>query len=340
MPLPEIIPEQAIAGPAADFMARGAQDLRVADALASRDSARWMQAEDVRKLRILSVHAPELPDAAVHDVYGRVLEAEATIAGARRLADYAEGVATHDDELLVATFPGSVLLEAQHATDPVRKDSGVREGADHGTGGLGLVLAEDLGGRIIVPVGRQSGNANVDPDHPIKEQLLDAAASGKYDRFFAVHGCYPGKVVHPMDVTEVHGVIGLGKNPGEADYERALQIVRRARDELGLRILVGNVTPHLNCKKDPNWDGTSFRDRTGELATNKQGQVAAPRLASTMPASTVTFMRERTGMPASQVELSRSLRLMPIDTYRRPDPSAEAYGVYLGYQLCRLAIAG
>lgn len=338
--MPEVISEAAVVGPALEAIAIAGQDPRVQDQLAARSAARWLQTEDVRELRVTSVHAPQLPDDEVRELYERVAEAEALVVGSRRrLADYAEGTAPWDDKLLVVNSPGTVLLEAQHATDPVRKESGEREGADHGTGGLGLVLAEDLGGRIIVPRGRQLGNANVDPEHPVKTELLRPAGQGQaFDRFFAVHGCYPGKVTSLWDITEVHGVIGLGRNATEADFERAERVARAAKSGLGLRVLIGNVTPHLNFQKDPNWDGVSFRDSTDELKTNKAGAVAAPRLASTMPASTVTFVRERLGIEASQVELSRSLRLMPRDTYRRRDPSAEAYGVYLGYQLCRLAI--
>ena len=105
-------------------------------------------------------------------------------------------------------------------------------------------------------------------------------------------------------------------------------------------MVVGNVVPTLNFAENPGWDGVSFRDWGVDLKTNNAGEVTATRLAAMFPKSTVSFMRAHTGLPSSQLEISRSLRLMPSDAYLRPDPSAERYGVYLGYQLCRMAAEG
>jgi hypothetical protein len=337
--MPQPVTPEALIGPAAALEASAATNPRVADALAGGDAVRWGCAEDIRKLRMLQSHLPQLPDSAVQDVYDRVVEAEAQVVGAaRRQEDYAEGTAIREDELLLATFPGAVLLEAQHATDPVRKATGKRGGADHGTGGLALVLAEDMGAHVVIPRGRQTGNANVDPEHPLKDELRRAAATGEYEKFFSVHGCFPGKVLHPMDVTEIHGVIGLGTNPAEADIERAEALRVRVRDELGLRLITGNLIPHLNYAKDPDWDGVAFRDRTTQL-DRKDGQVATSNLASLMPGSTVTMMRTEAGLPSSQIELSRSVRLLPEGVFVR-DPSAAKHAVYMGYQICRMAIEG
>jgi hypothetical protein len=339
MAIPEIVSVEAVTTPATKLIANAQTDLGLHGLLLDRDHARQRVAEDIRLLQALAPHLPQLPDADVHDVYERVVEAEATAVGPKRqLNDYSGGTATHDDELRIVDQGTGNLLEAQHATDPVRKDSGKREAADHGTGGLGLVLAEDAGGRIIVPLGRQTGNANTDAKHPIKDELLAAAATGAYDQFFSVHGMRPGKVLDLRDVSEIHAVIGLGLNPTEADFERAERLLGRAYAEYGLRLVIGNRIPHLNFQKADDWDGTSFRDWTHEPQRRPDGAIGATRVAALMPTSTVTFMREQTGLSSSQLEISRSLRLMPRDMYRRPDRKAEAYGVYLGYQLCRLAL--
>ncbi|HSX34583.1 MAG TPA: hypothetical protein VLF62_02980, partial [Candidatus Saccharimonadales bacterium] len=213
---PEIIPLEAVSKSAAAVQAAAGASLEGVAYLDTADVLRWRGAEDVRTVQSIRANLPQLPDTEVDEIYERIVAAEAQIVGAgRTLATYDEGTAQVDDELLVATFPGAVLLEAQHATDPVRKSDGLRGGADHGTGGLGLVLAQDVGGRIIIPRGRQMGNANVSPEHPVKDALLQSAAGGAYERFFSVHGCAPSKVTGPLDEVEVHAIIGLGLNPGE-----------------------------------------------------------------------------------------------------------------------------
>ncbi len=335
---PEIISPDTITGMAEELLAEAQVDQDASDRLAFAARIREDAAQDVRRLSRLAVCLPQMPDAEATAIYERVLEAEERVIGsARRLADYGEGTADQDDAFLVAGN-GPALLEAQHATDPVRKATGRREAADHGTGGLGIVLAEDGAGRIIVPNGRQTGNANVDANHPVKQWLLEQLETNVFDRFFSVHGMRPGKVTHLEDLSEIHAVVGLGLDPSVADFERAERLVQRAKDELGLRLVIGNVIPHLNFKEDPDWDGVSFRDWSDDLERDKHGALGTTRVAAMMPNSTVTFMRQHAWLPSSQLEISRSLRLMPKDAYRRRDPKAEAYGVFLGYQVCRLAL--
>lgn len=335
----EVIAPDAVVQPALALVAEAQDDQRLADRLDTADRTRWTLAEDVRGLAVMAPHLPQLPDDRVQQVYERIMEAEASVVGPRlRSSDYGEGTAAFGNELLVQTTPGTALLEAQHATDPVRKETGERGAADHGTGGLGLVVAEDVGGKIIVSRGLQTSNANTFADHPIKDELLAATATGEYTRFLSVHGCAPGKVASLLDLSEIHAVIGLGTDPTEEALDHASDLARRARAAWGLRVVIGNIQPHLNFHKSSDWDGRSFRDTNTQLKTDKNGVVTAPRIAAMIPHSTVNFMRHETGLPSQQLEISRSLRLTPSDLYVRPDPSAEAYGVYLGYELCRMAL--
>lgn len=97
------------------------------------------------------MHLPQGPDDEIRQIYQRIVEAEGFVIGTTLLnSDYGVGTALCNNELLVLGN-GPVLMDAQHATDPVRIASGRREAADHGTGGLGIVLAEEVGGRIIIP---------------------------------------------------------------------------------------------------------------------------------------------------------------------------------------------
>lgn len=306
--------------------------------LATIDQQRWKGAKDLRTLREFAVHLPQLPDVEIGQFYERIVEAEASVVGATLLkSDYDNGTASFADELLVIG-DGSVLMDAQHGTNPVRTASGKREAADHGTAGLGIVLAKEVGGRIVIPRGRQTGNANVDQQHPVKLRLLKEAAAQPYDAFFSVHGMRPGKVSDLTDTSEIHAVIGLGRDPTSTEYEAAERLVARAKDDYGLRLVVGNRLPHLNFQKDPQWDGTAFRDASGELARTEEGDIGTERVAALMPTSTVSVMRREAGLRSSQLEISRSLRLTPKDMYVGRDPKAVQVGVYLGFQICRLAL--
>lgn len=295
-------------------------------------------AEDLRQL---APTVPEAREGEAEKIYDLVTASEMMfISPDLKDADYAEGTAAMNDEL-VSFGEGLVLMEAQHATSPVRKASGKREAPDHGTAGLGAALASEGWARIIIPRGRQTGNANVDPKHPIKEELRDELSShDDFRGFLSLHGCRPGKVTSLLDRSEIHAVVGLGFEPREASFAAAEELVAQAAAMYGLRVAVGNITPHLNFERNPEANG-AFWDLSNRVVTDEGGRPKATRLAGLMPTSTVSFMTEETadrpGMPLMQLEISRSLRLMPLDAWRRPDRQAEKMGVYLGFCLSRLA---
>lgn len=87
--------------------------------------------------------------------------------------------------------------------------------------------------------------------------------------------------------------------------------MRCAKLEYGLRLVIGNVVPHLNFTQDGQWDGKSFRDLSREVARGKDGAISATRVAALMPTSIVSIMRRETGLPSRQLEIARSLRLPP-----------------------------
>lgn len=312
------------------------------------NSQRWGVAQDLRKLRKVQVHAPQLPEARAQSIYDQIITAEASVVGpTRTIARYDHGTAQHTDELLVQG-QGIVLAEAQHATNPVRKTTQTREAADHGTGGLTLVLAERQSMLAIVPLGRQSGNANSDPKHVIKKEMVRQYDPGQHIGFLSLHGCYPGKVTSPSDLVEVHAIIGLGDRPNDASWEAAERIVSSAYSRYGLRVIIGNQQPHFNYAKNPTAGTDQFYDRLKTLDRTPEGALKPARLAAQTTASTTTFMADHTAQlaqasqnvhhfPSMQIELSRSLRLLPTDAYRREDPSAEYMGVYMGYCLGTLA---
>lgn len=309
-----------------------------ADLLAARDQQRWGIAEDMAKLRMLQPSLPELPNAHACEIYEQIVMQEARLAGAT-FEEYDQGTALHDDQLRIIGT-GRILADAQHATNPVRIRTGLREAADHGTAGLAAVLARYQSYQVVVPLGMQTSNANTAPEHPIKDALVEHF-DARHAGFVSLHGCYAGKVTHPADELEVHAVIGLGKEPNEASWEVAQALSDAARERYGLRVIIGNQTPHFNMAPDPAKGTAYFHDRLPQLDRD-DGKLKPMRLAALTRASTTTFMqqqaaaRELPAFPSLQLEMSRSLRLTPEDAYLR-DRSKEYVGVYLGYCLGSLA---
>lgn len=333
----EITDTQTIEHAAQTALLAAEADPAKATALATAQDERWRNAEDVRGFATL----PSTTD--VPQVYAAIDTAERTLVAPNRLAvEYGPGMAAYQDHLLFTGSVPKVLIEAQHATMVVRKKTGLFGDPDHGTAGLAHRLAEHELGRAIIPIGLQSGNANVDKAHPLKDALRQEWQAGSYKGFLSVHGMRSGKTVNLLDEREVHAVIGLGNNPNGVSIEAAQEIVRRLR-EFNLNVLIGNQTPHLNFKKAEGWDGEAFRDAGYQLETRDEtGTPKAIRLAALMANSTVNFMHgivEAAGAPkpVMQIEMARSLRLTPEDKWVRADPTATPVGVFLGYQVMATA---
>jgi len=232
-------------------------------------------------------------------------------------------------------------MEAQHATAPVRKHRGAREGADHGTAGLAYALAQRHHGTAIVPIGLQTGNANANDTHPIKQIIADYFEASHPRAFLSLHGCRPGKITSLHDETEIHAVVGLGQEPRAASIEAAETLVEHAA-AYGLRVVIGNTTPHFNFYIDAANDTKALWDITDWVETDDEGHPKPSRLAAKEPNTTTSFVNRitpgRPQVPVMQLEISRSLRLTPEDLYARPGGlGVRKYAVYLGYCLARLA---
>jgi len=341
-----MIPEKHdTAGIAQATLAEAAQNPALKSEIDDAFNERWRAAEDPRLLDRYAAYLPELPDQAAQEAYDLVEAWERFLLVSPlpgmplpevpfAKVHYNQGKATTDNALEFVGH-GPVLMEAQHASDPVRKQTGMREAADHGTAGLAAAVAVHGMGRAIIPVGRQTGNANVNPEHPIKAAVSEEMASGAYEGFMSIHGKIPGRAIDLRDRTEVHAVIGLGRDPQDSSLELAEMLTTRAKVELGLRLVIGNFTPQLRYKERPNYDGRAFRDRVNRLAWDNAADLPAlSTLAAASPNSTTTYAQEHfPSVPAMQLEISRSLRLTPHER----DKGARIMGVYLGYSLVRIA---
>ncbi|HTK39831.1 MAG TPA: hypothetical protein VL362_03110 [Patescibacteria group bacterium] len=273
----------------------------------------------------LAPFLPELPDSQATHTYEQLQSYERFVAPTDHIDEYRDGSAVEADEILTLPRSGPLLLSADHATNPIRKATAQMGHADHGTAGLALLLGDEMQASVVLPQGRQSGNANVDLEHPLKTQL--AVLLPAHQAFLSVHGMKPGKFVHPFDATEIHAVLGLGTDPSEYMLDTAHDIRRRLRTDYGLRVTVGGEEPFFD---DP--------DMTGRLTYADDGSVIhAPRLAAAGEGSTTNFVRrhaQNADFPALQVELSRSLRLVPRELEYR-DARQKIMAVYLGYLAVR-----
>lgn len=286
------------------------------------DEAFEQRATYLNDLKGLSTYTAELPDQAADDIYERLSEHERRVAPNLLKDEYGEGTASYDDELLIESSDGPLAISADHATDPVRKATGIREGADHGTAGIALLLNENGQGSVVLPRGRQTGNVNVDIEHVAKDALADIAPSKQ--GFLSVHGMIPGKFVHQYDPTEIHGVIGLGVRPTELSRDAASQFMARVKDAYGLKLVVGNDTPFFGA------------DNTPRLPRDEEGNPKyAARLAAAGEGSTTNFINGmELAIPAMQIEISRSLRLLPREMEYR-DLRARKLAVAMGYLMTK-----
>ncbi len=274
---------------------------------------------------------PQLPESWAQDIYDRIEEQERVLVAPNlSSADYGDGTAIVPDDIReVATSSDSLFVfTAEHATEPVRFDSGKREKADVGTGGLAAVLGQDFGVGIIMN-GDQTSNAPTDLDHPIKDHI--ARYIERMDGFMSVHGAASGKFVDTRDKTEIQAIVGLGTNPSELQRIYGETLVRAAQ-ELGLYAIIGNDTEYAvqilgSDKVKLNEDGTEYRHK-----------LAAER-ATTTTNFTQDLLAEhgRQEQPAFQVELTRFLRWTPLETDKR-DKVSRVIGVALGYKLVQTTV--
>lgn len=297
------------------------------------------EAADVRRKATHDISAmpwlPQLPDQWMGEVYDRLFDAERNYAAPNLLqGDYLDGTATEEDSIVQVTGPGDMLFAAVHATKTRRKDPAnpvLRKIGfpDTGTAALASVLAEDFG-RAFIMNGRQTGNAAVDEEHPIKKVLMPhiPAASG----FLDVHGCASHLFTDPRHRFNVHASVGLGLDPDDTLRDLAHTIMRYGRSELGLHVIIGNdqeyysqQNPALVPKR--NADGTAYRHRLAALKP-------------TMLTNVVRAAAARQGhyVPTMQIELAGINRLTALDDTSYPkNEKSRVVGAALGYQLMRYA---
>lgn len=268
---------------------------------------------------------PQLPDAWATETYEQIAWLEhKLLAPDGKEIDYVSGTAVQEDELkIVGNQPEGVLCSAEHATCPVRTLPDTFGAPDVGTGGITALLAQNHGIGIIA-TGRQTSNASLVDQHPLKEkvrQLMPAACG-----YVSIHGMKSGKFVRPDDASGLHISIGLGENPAP---QKSLVLAEKLVDlayDLGLYAVIGNQQQYYAQLKN-----------SVTLERNEDGSAHRDELAAFRPETTVNYVR---GLPeeygstkaALQIEFASLLRL-PIPGRSLPgNRRSEIVGVALGYR--------
>lgn len=282
---------------------------------------------------IESYQLPELPEDHADEIYERLLEAERQIATTdltRR--GYNDGTAQTPDE--IAEFLGThpALLTAEHATAHYRAEQDdepkKRKGPDRGTGGLGYLLHQDLGATFLAMRGRQTGDANWDDNHPLKQRVTDILSEQTVAVSCSIHGMSGGKFSDFIDERGYDVLIGIGDTPNEASVALAQKIERIAGD-LGLRAATNEwfikVADHDPLVPERHDDGTIVFSSyySPHYTTRAHAQCEAERL--------------KLNIASVQIELSDLLRFLPLDIER--DEKTRRIGTYLGYLLMARSIA-
>ena len=267
---------------------------------------------------------PQMPDAWATDIYEQIEAFERELVNpSRSVAGYIPGRAQKEDDLaIVSSNPQGILFSAEHATKPVRYLPDRIGAGDPGTGGLAALLGLNHGVSVISN-GRQTSNAALVDDHPLKHTLDQYLPHAK--GYISVHGMSAGKFVRTTDSANVHISIGLGENPAPPETMAMAEGLVNVAHDLGLYAIIGNrqqyYTQHYGSTK---------------LKREEDGSAHRHELGAFRHATTVNYVRrkdpEEIGrMHAMQIELTSLLRLPMLDRQFAKDKRSMIMGVALGY---------
>ncbi|HVS78955.1 MAG TPA: hypothetical protein VHD84_01540 [Candidatus Saccharimonadales bacterium] len=273
---------------------------------------------------------PQLPDDP-SEFYERLVEIEQKLIPND---DYQLGSAAGPNELLTISGTGRSLLTAEHATDHWRIGKGAavrRKSADYGTGGLALMFALEADASTIIPVGRQTGDANFNPEHPVKEAMSEIIRQPFITAHLSIHGLARALADHPRAERGYSVIFGIGHSPSDAtntlvnDY-----LLEAAKDcDLIAGINVGHMVFDMqNHRPALNDDGTvkttSFK-AAGTNTTRSFAQKMAREAG------------KEDSFAAVQIELSDALRYQPAPDWF-PSKQDRDLGAYLGYVFMAKAV--
>lgn len=250
--------------------------------------------------RQIQIALVSLPDTKAQEITERIEDAERAFSPAATEEGYKEGSAVTEDELRITKGALPALLTAEHATEHIRK--GQPKEADWGTGGLVSVLATDHGTFAIVPLGRQTSDANSEAEHQIKEEAGLIIVQKGARLALTIHGITATKYITPEQLETGRNsdiAIGIGGNPTEESQEFAEWLQSEARD--------------LDLKADINpWYMSILK---GQPKT-KDGLPLRTSFRAAKETTTRSSMQQQATesglvLPIAQIELASPLRVQP-----------------------------
>lgn len=263
------------------------------------EALRYFKELDLQNKEI-NIGLVQLPETKAQEITERIEEAERAFSPNATEEGYKEGSAITDNELRVSQGILPALLTAEHATEHIR--SGEPKEADWGTGGLVSVLATDHGTFAIVPLGRQTGDANYEGAHEIKEEAGLMIVQGGMKIALSIHGIGSTKFVTPGQLESGRNsdiAIGIGDEPTEESQEFAEWLQDEAKD--------------LDLKVDINPWYLSLKDGSPK---KKDGIPLRTSFRAAKPYTTRGHMQSEATesglvLPIAQIELASSLRVQP-----------------------------
>lgn len=263
------------------------------------EALRYFKDLDLKNHKI-NVTLAQLPETKAQEITEKIEEAERSFSPSATKEGYKEGSAATEDELRITEGNLPTLLTAEHATEHIRK--GEPKEADWGTGGLVSVLATDHGTFAIVPLGRQTTDANYVDQHPIKEEAGLIIVEKGARLALSIHGIGSNKFITTEQLESGRNsdiAVGIGDNPTEESQEFAEWLSDEAK-QLDLKVDINPWYMSLSEGNPKTKDGiplrTSFR-------------AAKPYTTRSHMQNTAS----ESGMilPIAQIELASSLRVQP-----------------------------
>ena len=259
------------------------------------------------------------------EVYEFLAEAEREIIPA---GDYDNGSAQKPDDILAIEGTSGVLLTTEHATSHFRvKDSGQFDKKLHegGTAALGKTVAQGTNSYGLIPIGRQTGDANRDLQHPLREKMTEVIALAVSRAHLSIHGMARAHASGIRDNRGFSVMLGIGHKPTEATM--ALKdAMYEAGQDLGLRIGVNKPHMRLDIRNKKPVMADEFNIATAVYSAPK-------RATRGWAESEAERLGKSDSFAAIQVEMSDVLRVHPWeeDSVRFPTQRDREIGAYLGY---------
>lgn len=263
------------------------------------EALRYFKEIDLKNQQI-NVSLVQLPETKAQEITERIEHAEKAFSPTATEEGYRVGSATAENELQIIEGGQPTLLTAEHATEHIR--SGEPKEADWGTGGLVSVLATDHGTFAIVPLGRQTGDANYEAEHEIKEEAGLVIVQKGIKLALSIHGIGSNKFITPAQLESGQSsdvAIGIGDEPTEESQEFAEWLRDEARN--------------LELKVDINpW----YMSLSNGQPKTKDGVPLRTSFRAAKPYTTRGHMQTRASesgliLPIAQIELAASLRVQP-----------------------------